>query len=71
MPIYLKKTLFYISIIHLMKILSQILNLFKTKNVIAIYNPIHSKIFKKYKYNMLFDQKSWHPNKEYKIFKNY
>ena len=54
------------------KILSQILNLFKTKNIIAIYNnPIHSKIFKKYKYNMLFDQKSWHPNKEYKIFKNY
>ena len=54
------------------RVLSRILDIIKNKNIIAIYNnPLHSEVFRKYNYNLLFEQKSWHPNKEYKIFKNY
>tara|TARA_Y200000002_G_scaffold383102_1_gene403227 strand:- start:7379 stop:8053 length:675 start_codon:yes stop_codon:yes gene_type:complete len=54
------------------KVLSKILDIVKNKNIIAIYNnPLHSEVFRKYNYNLLFEQKSWHPNKKYKIFKNY
>ena len=53
-------------------ILDKFLKKIEPKTVAIVYtNPVHTKCFKKYNFNIKYRKKGWHPNASYNIYTNF
>tara|TARA_Y100001958_G_C21101125_1_gene451050 strand:+ start:22 stop:375 length:354 start_codon:yes stop_codon:yes gene_type:complete len=53
-------------------ILDKFLKKIEPKTVAIVYiNPVHTKCFKKYNFNLIHRNKGWHPNACYNIYTNF